>query len=182
MMKATEYRLLCRALLQKRRVILSILLTKATPYTIAHDEGDDFSSLLSVSAEVSFAKLLYRSLLQKRPQQTQTIDSADTGESEEKSSPSSCAIVYGVALVSKIDKITRLFCKRDLYKRRYSAKETYNLIDPTDRSHPIVCGILLNESATWRRGGGLASSTIFKNLMSPTPRRKWYLTTRRRAH
>ena len=32
------------------------------------------------------------------------------------------------------------------------------------------------------RGGGLGSSTIFKNLMSPTPRRKWYLTTRRRAH
>jgi len=30
------------------------------------------------------------------------------------------------------------------------------------------------------RGGGLGSSTIFKNLMSPTPRRKWYLTTRRR--
>ena len=32
-----------------------------------------------------------------------------------------------------------------------------------------------------RRGGGLGSSTIFKNLMSPTPRRKWYLTTGRRA-
>ena len=31
-------------------------------------------------------------------------------------------------------------------------------------------------------GGGLGSSTIFKNLMSPTPRRKWYLTTGRRAH
>ena len=33
-----------------------------------------------------------------------------------------------------------------------------------------------------RRGGVLGSSTIFKNLMSPTPRRKWYLTTGRRAH
>ena len=32
------------------------------------------------------------------------------------------------------------------------------------------------------RGGGLGSSTIFKNLMSPTPRRKWYFTTGRRAH
>jgi len=32
------------------------------------------------------------------------------------------------------------------------------------------------------RGGGLGSSTIFKNLMSTTPRRKWYLTTGRRAH
>jgi len=31
-----EYRLLCRALLQKRPIILSILLTKATPYVINH--------------------------------------------------------------------------------------------------------------------------------------------------
>jgi len=45
---------------------------------------------------------------------------------------------YGVASVSRIDKIIGLFCKRALQKRRYSAKETYNLIDPTDCSHPIV--------------------------------------------
>ena len=32
------------------------------------------------------------------------------------------------------------------------------------------------------RGGGLGSRPIFKNLMSPTPHRKWYLTTGRRAH
>jgi len=38
------------------------------------------------------------------------------------------------------------------------------------------------EFAASKRGGGLGSSTIFKNLMSPTPRRKWYLTTGRRAH
>ena len=54
-----------------------------------------------------------------------------------------CAILglwrfaYGVALVSRIDKIIGLFCERALYKRRYSAKEIYNFIDPTDRSHPI---------------------------------------------
>ena len=42
---------------------------------------------------------------------------------------------YGVALVSTIDKIVRLFCKRALQKT--SAKETCNLIDPTNRSHPI---------------------------------------------
>jgi len=42
-----------------------------------------------------------------------------------------------VATVSRIDKITGLFCKRDLWKRRYSAKETYHFIDPTDCSHPI---------------------------------------------
>jgi len=44
---------------------------------------------------------------------------------------------YGVALVSRIDKMIGLFCKRALQKRRYSAKETYHFIDPTDRSHPI---------------------------------------------
>jgi len=44
---------------------------------------------------------------------------------------------YGAATASRIDKITGLFCKGDLKKRQYSAKETYNFIDPTDRSHPI---------------------------------------------
>ena len=44
---------------------------------------------------------------------------------------------YGVAHMSRNDITIVLYCKRDLQKRRYSAKETYNLIDPTDRSHPI---------------------------------------------
>ena len=44
---------------------------------------------------------------------------------------------YGVALVSRIDKIVGLFCKRALQKKRYSAKWTYNFIDPTECSHPI---------------------------------------------
>jgi len=52
-----------------------------------------------------------------------------------------------VASVSRIDKIVGLFYKRALEKRRYSAKETYNLIDPTDRSHPIGSGGLRR----WRR-------------------------------
>jgi len=43
-----------------------------------------------------------------------------------------------VALVSRIDKIVGLFCKRAPQKRLYSAKETYNLLDPTHRSHPII--------------------------------------------
>ena len=36
-----------------------------------------------------------------------------------------------MASVSRIDTIIGLFCKRDLQKRQYSAKETYDLIDPT---------------------------------------------------
>jgi len=45
---------------------------------------------------------------------------------------------YGVATISRLLKIIGLFCKRALQKRRYSTKETYNLNEPTNRSHPIV--------------------------------------------
>ena len=48
-----------------------------------------------------------------------------------------CSRRYGVATVSRIDKIIGLFCKRALLMRLCSAKETYNLIDPTDCRHPI---------------------------------------------
>jgi len=44
---------------------------------------------------------------------------------------------YGVATISRLLKITGLFCKRALYKRRYSAKETCDFKEPTTRSHPI---------------------------------------------
>ena len=50
--------------------------------------------------------------------------------------------VYVVAVVSGINKFIGLYCKRALSKRRYSAKETYNLIDPTDHSHPIRANVL----------------------------------------
>ena len=36
-------------------------------------------------------------------------------------------IAYGVAMTSRLLKIIGLFCKRALYKRPYSAKETYHL-------------------------------------------------------
>jgi len=45
---------------------------------------------------------------------------------------------YGVASISRLLKMTGLFCKRTLYKRLYSAKETYNFMEPTSCSHPIV--------------------------------------------
>jgi len=44
---------------------------------------------------------------------------------------------YGVATMSRRLKIIGLFGKRNLQKRRYSAKETYNFKGPTTRSHPI---------------------------------------------
>jgi len=44
---------------------------------------------------------------------------------------------YGVDTNSRLIKTLRLFCKRALYMRRYSAKETYTFQEPTNRSHPI---------------------------------------------
>jgi len=47
-------------------------------------------------------------------------------------------VFYGVATISRLLKIIGLFWKRALQKRLYSAKETYNFKEPTNRSHPIV--------------------------------------------
>jgi len=44
---------------------------------------------------------------------------------------------YGGASISRLLKIIGLICKRALQKRLYSAKELYNLKDPTNCSHPI---------------------------------------------
>jgi len=46
---------------------------------------------------------------------------------------------YGVATISRLLKIIGLFCKRALQKRPIFFKETYNLKEPTNRSHPISC-------------------------------------------
>ena len=43
----------------------------------------------------------------------------------------------GVASIRRLLKIIGLFCKRALQKR-YSAKETYDFREPTNRSHPIA--------------------------------------------
>jgi len=58
-----------------------------------------------------------------------------------------CFSAYGVATISRLLKIIGLFCKRALYKRLYSAKETYNVKEPTNRSHPIVH--LLSRQIHW---------------------------------
>jgi len=45
--------------------------------------------------------------------------------------------LYGVATISRLLKITGLFCKRAQLKRWFSAKETYDFKKPANRSHPI---------------------------------------------
>jgi len=76
----------------------------------------------SIKLQVPFAKEPYErdNILQKRP----IIDPTDRSHPICVVDQSLC---YGVALVSRIDKMTDVFCKRALYKRQYSAKETYNL-------------------------------------------------------
>ena len=51
-----------------------------------------------------------------------------------------------MATISRLLKIIGLFGKIALLKRRYSAKETYNLKKPTNRSHPIATvGLLVKQ-------------------------------------
>ena len=44
---------------------------------------------------------------------------------------------YGVPTISRLLKMVDMFCKRALSKKLYSAKETYNLKEPSNCSHPI---------------------------------------------
>ena len=46
-------------------------------------------------------------------------------------------IDYGVATISRLLTNICCFCKRALYQRLYSAKETYNFKEPTNRSYTI---------------------------------------------
>ena len=55
---------------------------------------------------------------------------------------------YGVAASSRLLKVTGLFCKRDLKKRRYSAKETFTLKDHMNESCPTHEWVM---SHTWMR-------------------------------
>ena len=41
--------------------------------------------------------------------------------------------------MSRLLKMIGLFCKRALFKRPYSAKETYNLKEPPNRNPPHMC-------------------------------------------
>jgi len=44
---------------------------------------------------------------------------------------------YGVPTISRHHKNIGLFCKTSLQKRLYSAKETYDVKEPTNRSYPV---------------------------------------------
>jgi len=77
---------------------------------------------------------------------------------------------YGVATISRLLKIINLFCKRALYKKLYSAKETYDLKEPTNRSHPIpwvsTSGAAVGAQRWGRRHGALRGPTKHRARMS----------------
>jgi len=83
----------------------------------------------------------------------------------------------GVATISGLLKIIGLFCKRALQKRLYSAKETYNFKEPTNRSH-AMCHCTLQRYhpdiayLTWKaRGkrGGATTGARQRSLYKCTP-------------
>ena len=73
---------------------------------------------------------------------------------------------YGVATISRLLKIVGLFCRISSLLEGSFAKETYNVKEPTNRSHPIhVCTHLyLNTSflCEFAQGTLLPSLTHFK--------------------
>ena len=75
-----------------------------------------------------------------------------------------------MATTSWLLKSIGLFCKRTLLKRLYSAKETYDSKEPTDRSHPVGEFVKLVFAFVWQQtrlslpGGLMIWGECFKPL------------------
>jgi len=54
-----------------------------------------------------------------------------------KKAPSDAQIRYGVAMTSRLFKITGLFCRMLCLLQGSFAKETYDFMEPTSHSHPL---------------------------------------------
>ena len=86
-----------------------------------------------------------------------------------------CLLWYGVATSSILLKVIGLFYKRGLKKRLYSAKDTYNFMEPTTRSHPmpylVATGtkILCSKTPLWNI---LLWICVTHSRQSPTKRKK----------
>jgi len=85
-----------------------------------------------------------------------------------------CVCVFECVCFCVCMRVCTCVCVCTCVNSRVTYTRAINICDDCVMSH-------MNESYP-TRGGGLGSSTIFKNLTSPTPRRKWYLTMGRRAH
>ena len=96
----------------------------------------------SLKLQVSFAEypLFKRALLQKRYTSLRSLQIV--------ANPYAIVLLLQGGEVSRLLQIIGRFCKRALKKRRYSAKESYNFKEPTNRSNP-VCNVAL--ATGWRR-------------------------------
>ena len=76
---------------------------------------------------------------------------------------------YGVATIRRLLKIIGLFCKRALSNRRYSVKETYNLKEPTSRSHPFVLRVDPQRLICYYMSLLQKSPTNYRSLLQKSP-------------
>jgi len=68
--------------------------------------------------------------------------------------------------LSRLLKIIDLFCKTTIYKRLYSAKETYNFKEPTNRSHPIwIVYILRTTKYAKKRSLHVCKRSLYRRPM-----------------
>jgi len=77
------------------------------------------------------------------------------------------AFVYGVATISRLLKNVGLFCERALQKRLYSAKETCNSKEPTNRSHPIAVACVARQENMAQEITVSCSTMILACVMTP---------------
>jgi len=124
---------------------LPVLFCKSARHNTLQDTARHCNTLQRTATEttasppvycpVSFAKALHKThckTLQHTATHCNTLQRA-----AKEPTAHQCLARYGVAWISWLLKIIDLFCKRALYERRYSAKETYNFKEPINRSHPI---------------------------------------------
>jgi len=72
--------------------------------------------------------------------------------------------IYGVATLSRFLRIIGLFCRISSLLQGSFAKETYNLKEPTDRSHPIAHYTLHHEGKERKSSARLATHNVSRLL------------------
>ena len=76
---------------------------------------------------------------------------------------------YGVATISRLLQIIGLFGKRDLEKRQYSAKETYNLKEPTSSAMSHTMGWLRLVGSLKLKVSFVENSLFYRALLQKRP-------------